>query len=1038
MRRFLALLLLPASSQAVPFAEFVDPNPAAGNQFGTVVLPLETGNVVITAPGDDAGGEDAGAVYLFNGASGELISTLRGSSAADAIGAGVVALTNGNFVVCSPTWNNGEIADAGAVTWGSGTAGVSGIVSPANSLIGNSAFQQLGAQANGGSCITPLTNGNYVVNSPAWSNGGAAYAGAVTWCSGTASTAGPITADNSLVGGSAEDRVGGDDWGSITKPGVVALPGGNYVVVSPSWNNGNGAVTWGNGSTGVKGLVSATNSLVGTTGGSVGSHGVTILANGNYVVSSPYWYKGSTGNVGAATWGSAATGVKGAVSATNSLIGSKVNDHVSIDGITPLTNGNYVVTSTEWGMGANTLTRGAVTWGNGTTGVKGAISGTNSLVGSVTGDSVGSSGVAALTNGNYVVGSPNWSGLKGAATWGNGSTGIKGAISATNSMTGVQSYDGTGARVKALSNGHYVVVSGGFTHNGVSGVGAVTWGNGSTGTKGAISAAGSLIGSTKDDAVGASDITPLANGNYVVSSQFWDNGSAVNVGAVTWRSGNAPHPGVVDVSNSLVGSHHYDEFALRGRVTALPGGDYVVRTPNWQRNGISYVGAATWGSGTAGVAGPIGPENSLVGARNGDNVGMLGALILPNGNYLIPSPSWDNGNSSDTGAVTLGTGTGGVKGEISAANSLIGNHWSDKVGNIQYEPNILLLSNSNYVVLTPGFGDSFTACTLVSGVDGKGTVLDNNSTFARPTSTQPSSVVRHDQHMSFYFAIPGEGSGRVLVGHQMTGFNPGKVTAVRGGDSTPLVSGASVDFGEAGPSPAVEIPITLRNEGLGVGRLAIISMEITGPDSSSFIMASQPASYIEAGGSSLFWLRFNAYHSRTYNAALTLVTNDPLQPAFTLNLTGRGLSEARFSYNAFIGGAGFSGDSAAFDATPHKDGVPNLLKYAFDLIPHWPDVRQLEPWSGTGYVDTSGLPIYSVVQKDGQTWFQVEYGRSRLQGLTYTAKWSDSLTPGSFIPMNGVKTVVPGFSDRDRVIERIAIDPATKPRVFGIVEVTMP
>jgi hypothetical protein len=40
--------------------------------------------------------------------------------------------------------------------------------------------------------------------------------------------------------------------------------------------------------------------------------------------------------------------------------------------------------------------------------------------------------------------------------------------------------------------------------------------------------------------------------------------------------------------------------------------------------------------------------------------------------------------------------------------------------------------------------------------------------------------------------------------------------------------------------------------------------------------------------------------------------------------------------------------------------------------------------------------------------------------------------------MNGVKTVVPGFSDRDRVIERIAIDPATKPRVFGIVEVTMP
>lgn len=1037
MNRIFALIVLPLSVQAVPFSEFVDPNPAEGNQFGSIVTPLETGNVVITAPGDDAGGENAGAVYLFNGASGELISTLRGSTAEDAIGTEVVALTSGNFVVCSPVWDNGELAEAGAVTWGSGISGISGSVSPANSLCGNFALQYLGTRANGKSCITPLTNGNYVVNSPAWSNGSTTAAGAVTWCSGTASTAGPITVENSLVGGSAEDRVGGDDWGSTSKPGVVALPGGNYVVMSPRWNNGNGAVTWGNGGTGVKGLVSATNSLVGSTGGSVGSHGVTILANGNYVVSSPYWSKGSTANVGAATWGSAATGVKGAVSATNSLIGSKVNDHVSIDGITPLTNGNYVVSSTEWGMGANTLNRGAVTWGNGATGVKGAVSGTNSLVGSIAGDGVGSSGVAALTNGNYVVGSPNWSGLKGAATWGNGSTGIKGAISTSNSMTGVQSYDGTGARVKALSNGHYVVVSGGFIHNGVSGVGAVTWGNGSIGTKGPISAAGSLIGSTKDDAVGASDITPLANGNYVVSSQFWDNGNATNVGAVTWRSGNAPHPGVVDASNSLVGSHHYDEVAMRGRVTALPGGDYVVLTPNWQRNGISYVGAATWGSGAAGVAGPIGPENSLVGARNGDSVGMLGVVILPNGNYLIPTPSWDNGNSSDTGAVTLGKGSVGVRGEISAANSLIGNRWGDKVGNIQYAPNILPLANSNYVVLTPGFGYFFTACTLASGSDeSTGTVLQNNSTFTLPTSGQ-STVASHDQHMSYYFASPGEGGGRVLVGHQMVGINPGQIAAERA-DSTPLASGTTIDFGEAGPNPAVEIQITLKNEGLGVGRLAIMSAEISGVDSSSFRLDTPPARLIEAGGSSTLAINFNAYHSRAYNATLTLTTNDPFQPTFTLNLTGRGLSEVRFGYNAFVGAAGLNGENAGFDATPQNDGVPNLLKYAFGMFIHAQDLRSLEPWNGSGWVDTDGLPTYSIVEKDGQTWFQVEYGRTRLQGITYTAKWSDSLAPGSFVPMNGIKTVVPGFSDRDRVIERVAIDPATKPRVFGVVEVTMP
>lgn len=41
-----------------------------------------------------------------------------------------------------------------------------------------------------------------------------------------------------------------------------------------------------------------------------------------------------------------------------------------------------------------------------------------------------------------------------------------------------------------------------------------------------------------------------------------------------------------------------------------------------------------------------------------------------------------------------------------------------------------------------------------------------------------------------------------------------------------------------------------------------------------------------------------------------------------------------------------------------------------------PDVSRLEPWNESGYVDTDGLPIYSIVEKDGQTWFQVEYGAS--------------------------------------------------------------
>ena len=92
---------------------------------------LPNGNIVVTDPGFDAPGPiaDVGAVYLYR-PDGSLISTLRGSSAGDKVGNGVVAvLANGNYVVCSPDWDNGAATDAGAVTWGSGTTGVSGVVS---------------------------------------------------------------------------------------------------------------------------------------------------------------------------------------------------------------------------------------------------------------------------------------------------------------------------------------------------------------------------------------------------------------------------------------------------------------------------------------------------------------------------------------------------------------------------------------------------------------------------------------------------------------------------------------------------------------------------------------------------------------------------------------------------------------------------------------------------------------------------------------------------------------------------------------------
>ena len=127
-------------------------------------MALSTGNVVITSPADDFAATDAGAVYLFNGATGALISTLRGSSGGDNIGnSGVMALGNGNYVVLRPGWDNGVVADAGAATFGSGTTGVAGTITTLNSSLGvtaNSNLQGVVADDVNGTFFVRFLEGN--------------------------------------------------------------------------------------------------------------------------------------------------------------------------------------------------------------------------------------------------------------------------------------------------------------------------------------------------------------------------------------------------------------------------------------------------------------------------------------------------------------------------------------------------------------------------------------------------------------------------------------------------------------------------------------------------------------------------------------------------------------------------------------------------------------------------------------------------------------------------------------------------------------
>jgi hypothetical protein len=715
---------------------FFDPNPSSDNYFATQVVMLATGNVVVTSQFADINGvTDAGAVYLFNGKTGALISTLFGSTASDQVGSGgVTALSNGNFVIPSPNWDcqaalgcSGTVSNVGAVTFGSGTSGINGAVTAVNSLVGSTTSDHVGS--NG---VTALTNGNYLVRSSNWDclaslgcSGTIGAVGAVTFGSGTTGISGAVSATNSLVGSTANDQVGSNS--------VTALTNGNYVVSSPIWDcqaslgcSGTivnvGAVTFGSGTTGVSGAVSATNSLVGSTASdAVGGYGVTALTNGNYVVRSSSWdclaslgCSGTITDVGAVTFGSGTNGISGAVSSTNSLVGSTALDNVGITNVTALSNGNYVVSSQNWDCQASlgclgTISNvGAVTFGSGTTGVSGAVSATNSLVGSTASDDVGGGGVVALTNGNYVVRSSSWDcqaslgcsgaiGNVGAVTFGSGTTGISGAVSATNSLVGSTASDTVGSQgVLTLTNGNYVVRSTNWDCLGslgcsgtIADVGAVTFGSGTTGISGAVSATNSLVGSTISDQVGGFAVTALSNGNYVVSSAYWNctaalgcSGTIADVGAVTFGSGTTGISGAVSALNSLVGSSPQDYIGSPG-VTALTNGNYIVRSNTWDCQltlgcpaAVANAGAFTFASGSDGAIGVVSTENSLVGSTTSDVQGSI-TVALANGDYLISSPLWSCKTSLGcgvaneyVGALTLGDGEVGTVGILSDALSL--------------------------------------------------------------------------------------------------------------------------------------------------------------------------------------------------------------------------------------------------------------------------------------------------------------------------------------------------------------------------------
>jgi hypothetical protein len=125
--------------------------------------------------------------------------------------------------------------------------------------------------------------------------------------------------------------------------------------------------------------------------------------------------------------------------------------------------------------------------------------------------------------------------------------------------------------------------------------------------------------------------------------------------------------------------------------------------------------------------------------------------------------------------------------------------------------------------------------------------------------------------------------------------------------------------------------------------------------------------------------------------------------------------------------AGLSGDAAQPDAIPFHDGVPNLLKYAFNLNLSGADHRTMIPGG------TAGLPHISRVAGESPV-FRIEYLHRLNAGLNYLPQTCTSLEASDWEPVTGTPQRITIDTSWERVIHEI---PATEERIFGRVGVEL-
>ena len=243
-----------------------------------------------------------------------------------------------------------------------------------------------------------------------------------------------------------------------------------------------------------------------------------------------------------------------------------------------------------------------------------------------------------------------------------------------------------------------------------------------------------------------------------------------------------------------------------------------------------------------------------------------------------------------------------------------------------------------------------------------------------------------------------------------------------------IADGGSKAFGSVTIGSHTVLTFTIKNT--GNANLTGLTIDKGGTNPGEFTVTSNPVAPVGGpAGTANFTVQYAPTAAGERTAVLSIASNDADEHPFDLNLTGMAVT----AYDEWAAASGLPADQRAASLTPQNDGISNLLKYAFNLDPLKPDVRQLRVAAN----DTAGLPGGALAGAK----LRLEFLRRKSStnpGITYTPQFAYN-PGGTWTDFIGIPASVTSVDDT--TWERVVVEdpsPAGAATRFARVKITQP